>query len=61
VVTYYSGTKERWLTPYTDKLENLITYARHHSIDYLVVDSVDFATYRKDLDFLLYFADEKYP
>lgn len=61
VVTYYAGTKERWLTPYTDKLENLITYARHHSIDYLVVDSVDFATYRKDLDFLLSFPDERYP
>ncbi len=61
VVTYYAGSWERWLTPYTNKLENLLIYARHHSIDYLVVDSIDFARYRPDLDFLLHFPDETYP
>ncbi|MFA5917225.1 MAG: hypothetical protein WC850_03215 [Candidatus Gracilibacteria bacterium] len=53
VVTYYSGTKERWITPYTDNLENLIEYAKFNKIDYLVVDTLDFKTYRPKLDFLL--------
>lgn len=53
VVTYYAWTKERWLTPYTDKVENLVEYARYNKIDYLVVDSIDFATYRPDLIQLL--------
>jgi len=53
VVTYYSGTKERWITPYTDNLENLLEYARFNKIDYLVVDTLDFKTYRPKLDFLL--------
>lgn len=53
VVTYYSWTKERWITPYTDNLENLIEYAKFNKIDYLVVDTLDFKTYRPKLDFLL--------
>lgn len=52
IVTYYSGTKERWLTPYTDKLENVVEYAKYNNLDYLIVDSLDFYTYRPDLRFL---------
>lgn len=53
IVTYYSGTKERWITPYTNNLDNLIEYAKFNKIDYLVVDTLDFKTYRPKLDFLL--------
>ncbi len=53
IVTYYSGTKERWLTPYTENLDNLIEYAKYNKIDYLVVDSLDFKTYRPKLNYLL--------
>jgi hypothetical protein len=60
VVTYYSGTKERWLTPYTDKVENLVEYARYNNLDYLVVDSLDFYEYRQDLRFLFDEALNKY-
>lgn len=54
VVTYYAGSKERWLTPYTDTLGHLITYAQYKDIDYLVVDSVDFEKYRPGLQYLLH-------
>lgn len=60
VVTYYSGTKERWLTPYTDKLENVVAYAKYNNLDFLVVDSLDFAKYRSDLGFLLTDSNKKY-
>lgn len=60
VVTYYSGTKERWLTPYTDKLENVVAYARYNDLDYLVVDSLDFAKYRSDLWYLLTDSNKRY-
>jgi hypothetical protein len=53
IVTYYSGTKERWITPYTDSLDSLIEYARFNNIDYLVVDTLDFKTYRPKLKSLL--------
>lgn len=53
ITTYYAWTKQRWLTPYTDNLENLIEYARFNKIDYFVVDSLDFQTYRPKLSFLL--------
>ncbi|USN58033.1 MAG: hypothetical protein H6767_06905 [Candidatus Peribacteria bacterium] len=56
ITTYYSGTKERWLTPYTDKITDLIKYARANGIDILVADTYDFKTYRPKLEFLL---DEK--
>jgi len=53
VVTYYSGTKQRWITPYTDNLDDLLEYAKYNHIDYLVVDTLDFKTYRPKLDYLL--------
>lgn len=60
VVTYYSWARERWLTPYTSKLENLVEYARYHDVHYLVVDSVDFYKYRPDLRFLFDESEKKY-
>lgn len=60
VVTYYSGSWERWLTPYTSELKNLVTYAKHHDVHYLVVDSIDFYTYRSDLRFLFDESEKKY-
>lgn len=60
VVTYYSWARERWLTPYTSKLENLVEYARYHDVHYLVVDSVDFYKYRPDLRFLFDQSEKKY-
>lgn len=53
IVTYYSWTKERWLTPYTDNLESLIEYAKFNNINYFIVDTLDFKTYRPKLDYLL--------
>lgn len=60
VVTYYAWSWERWLTPYTSKLENLVEYARYHDVHYLVVDSVDFYKYRADLQFLFDESEKKY-
>ena len=60
VVTYYAGSKERWLTPYTSKQENLIEYAKFHDINYLIVDSIDFKKYRQDLLFLLNESDTSF-
>lgn len=60
VVTYYSWARERWLTPYTSKLENLVEYARYHDVHYLVVDSIDFYKYRPDLRFLFDESEKKY-
>ena len=53
VVTYYSWTLRRWITPYTDSLNDLITYAEYNDIDYLIVDTLDFKLYRPELHFLL--------
>ena len=53
IVTYYSWTNHRFITPYTDSLTNLLTYAKFNKIDYLIVDSLDFAKYRPQLEFLL--------
>ncbi len=53
VVTYYTGTQHRWITPYTDSLKKLLTYSQFNNIDYLVVDTLDFKKYRPDLKFLL--------
>jgi hypothetical protein len=53
VVTYYSGTKQRWITPYTDNFDDLLEYAKYNDVDYLVVDTLDFKTYRSKLDYLL--------
>ncbi len=60
VVTYYSGSRERWLTPYTSNLKSLVEYARFNEINYLVVDSIDFYKYRADLRFLFDKPNEKY-
>ncbi len=53
IVTFYSGTKNRYITPYTDTLSDIITYAKFNEIDFLVVDTMDFEKYRPDLSFLL--------
>jgi len=53
VVTYYSWTNHRFITPYTSSLTNLLEYAKFNNIDYLIVDTLDFAKYRPKLDFLL--------
>lgn len=53
VVTYYSKSKERWLTPYTDNLADIVEYAKHNNIHVLVVDTLDFKTYRPALHDLL--------
>jgi hypothetical protein len=53
ITTYYAGIKERWLIPYTSKISNLIEYGKYNKIDLLVVDTLDFKTYRKDLSVLL--------
>jgi hypothetical protein len=60
VVTYYAWSWERWLTPYTQKLENLVEYAKYNEINYLVVDSVDFYKYRSELRFLFDKPNERY-
>jgi hypothetical protein len=56
IVTYYSWTNHRFITPHTSFLTNLLNYAKYNKIDYLIVDSLDFAKYRPKLEFLL---DEK--
>lgn len=60
VVTYYSWTKERWLTPYTENVESLVEYAKFNNIDYLIVDNLDFYKYRPELRFLFDENTEKY-
>lgn len=64
IVTYYAKSPERWITPYTDSLPDIVKYAQFNKIDLLVVDSLDFATYRPELKTLLegkdnYFGIEK--
>lgn len=56
IVTYYTNTNHRFITPYTSSLLDLLTYAKYNKIDYLIVDTLDFARYRPELLFLL---DEK--
>ncbi len=53
IVTYYSWTNNRFITPYTDSLEKLLIYTKYNKIDYLIVDTLDFYVYRPDLEFLL--------
>lgn len=60
VVTYYAGSWERWLTPYTSNLKSLVEYAHFNEINYLVVDSIDFYKYRADLQFLFDKPNERY-
>lgn len=49
IVTYYSESKTRYITPYTDNIEDIVEYGRYNNIDFLVVDSMDFSTYRPAL------------
>lgn len=53
IVTYYSDSKKRYITPYTYDLKDLHTYARHKKVNLLVVDTMDFKSYRPMLDSLL--------
>lgn len=53
IVTYYSGMKTRWITPYTDTAEDIRIYALSQGIELLVVDTMDFLTYRPKLAKLL--------
>lgn len=49
IVTYYSWSKNRFITPYTDDIQKIYQYALYNTIDILVVDSMDFQTYRPKL------------
>lgn len=53
IVTYYSGSKTRYITPYTDNFEDILEYGNYNNIDILVVDSMDFNTYRPALSYAL--------
>lgn len=53
IVTYYSGSKNRWITPYTNTIQDIVGYARFNDIEFLVVDTMDFLTYRPALADLL--------
>lgn len=53
ISTYYSWTRERWLTPYTNELSDIIEYAKYNNINYFIVDSLDFKKYRPALSYLL--------
>lgn len=53
IVTYYSGTQQRFITPYTSSLNDILQYSYYNNIDYLVVDSLDFRKYRPQLKYLL--------
>lgn len=53
IVTYYSGSKNRWITPYTNNAQDIVEYAYFNNIEYLVVDTMDFLTYRPELSQLL--------
>ena len=46
VVTYYSWAEYRWITPYTNNISDIRKYATHNNLDILVVDTMDYATYR---------------
>jgi hypothetical protein len=49
IVTYYSNSKTRYITPYTDNISDIYEYWSYNNIDILVVDSMDFQTYRPEL------------
>lgn len=53
IVTYYSWTLKRILTPYSDNFDNILEYARYNNIDYLIVDTMDFLSYRPQFKDLL--------
>ena len=49
IVTYYSGSKTRYITPYTSDIADIYEYGNYNDIDILVVDTMDFKTYRPEL------------
>lgn len=49
IVTYYSGSKTRYITPYTNDIADIYQYGTYNDIDLLVVDTMDFRTYRPAL------------
>lgn len=53
ITTYYAWVNERWLTPYVENVDYLLEYAKYNKIDILVVDSLDFRKYRKQINILL--------
>ncbi len=53
IVTYYVGSKTRFITPYTQNPQDIRTYALFQGIEFLVVDTMDFLTYRPALASML--------
>ncbi len=53
IVTYYSDSKIRYITPYTSNIEDIYEYGLHNDIDILIADSMDFQTYRPELSYIL--------
>jgi len=49
IVTYYSGTKTRYITPYSDNIDDIYEYGQYNNLDILIVDSMDFEIYRPKL------------
>ncbi len=49
IVTYYSWADYRWITPYTNDIWDIVEYAQYNDLDILVVDTMDFETYRPKL------------
>ena len=49
IVTYYSWSKTRFITPYTNNIDDIYEYGIYNGIDILVIDSMDFKTYRPEL------------
>jgi len=49
IVTYYSWSKTRFITPYTNNIDDIYEYGIYNNIDILVIDSMDFKTYRPEL------------
>lgn len=49
IVTYYAGSMTRYITPYTEDIGDIYEYWIYNNIDILVVDSMDFETYRPKL------------
>ena len=49
IVTYYANSKSRYITPYTEDIGDMYEYGIYNDIDILVVDSMDFQTYRPRL------------
>lgn len=53
IISYYSGSKTRYITPYTNDIADIYEYGSYHDIDILVADSMDFKTYRPELSIYL--------